>query len=94
MQTRLAPFIESVNQINNLTAKVVQDGAGRDIYRASVQVSGDYTAKEVITELKKESPAVYTREYQANKGIIEFDIRSVNAKELDMIVTRLRDIME
>lgn len=94
MQTRLAPFIESVNQINNLTAKVVQDGAGRDIYRASVQVSGDHTAKEVITELKKESPAVYTREYQANKGIIEFDIRSVNAKELDMIVTRLRDIME
>lgn len=52
-EKRLAPFIESVNQIDGLTAKVVQDGAGRDIYRANVHVSGNHTAKEVIAELKK-----------------------------------------
>lgn len=94
MKARLAPFIESVNQIKDLSAKIVQDGAGRDIYRGSVQVSGSRTAKEVIAELKKESPAVYTREYQANNGIIEFDIRSVNEQEMAMITKRLRDIME
>lgn len=94
MQARLTPFIESINEVNNLTAKIVQDGAGRDIYRASVQVSGDQTVKEVIAELKKKSPAVYTREYQANNGIIEFDIRSVDARELDLITTRLSEIME
>jgi L-seryl-tRNA(Ser) seleniumtransferase len=44
--------------------------------------------------LKKESPAVYTREYQANNGIIEFDIRSVNEEEMNKIVARLHDIME
>ncbi|MBO0458819.1 DgaE family pyridoxal phosphate-dependent ammonia lyase [Enterococcus hulanensis] len=94
MKARLAPFIESVNQIKDLSAKIVQDGAGRDIYRGSVQVSGNRTAKEVIAELKKESLAVYTREYQANNGIIEFDIRSVNEQEMAMITKRLRDIME
>ncbi|WP_413538459.1 DgaE family pyridoxal phosphate-dependent ammonia lyase [Enterococcus malodoratus] len=94
MQVRLEPFIEAVNQIKDLTAKSVQDGAGRDIYRASVHVSGNHTAQEVIAKLKEESPAVYTREYQANNGIIEFDIRSVNAQEMAMIVTRLRAIME
>jgi L-seryl-tRNA(Ser) seleniumtransferase len=37
---------------------------------------------------------VYTREYQANNGIIEFDIRSVNTEEMKKIVTRLQQIME
>lgn len=94
MKERLAPFITDLNQITNLTANVVQDGAGRDIYRASVKVSGEKTAKEVIAELKAQNPAVYTREYQANNGIIEFDIRSVNTEEMKKIVTRLQQIME
>lgn len=94
MQERLAPFITKVNQIKDLEAKVVQDGAGRDIYRASVKVTGTKSAKEVIADLKAEDPAVYTREYQANNGIIEFDIRSVDATEMDKIAARLQAIME
>ncbi len=81
MQERLKPFVEAINNLSDLTAKIVQDGAGRDIYRASVKVDGRKTAKEVIQALKAESPAIYTREYQANNGIIEFDIRSVNSVE-------------
>lgn len=94
MQERLEPFIAAVNQIPNITAKVVQDGAGRDIYRASLLISGPFSAKEVIQELKAEDPAIYTREYQANNGIIEFDIRSVNAEEMQKIVDRLQEIMK
>ena len=93
MKKRLVPFVEALDQISGLAAKIVQDGAGREIYRASVTVQGAKTAKEVITELKAESPAVYTREYQANNGIIEFDIRSVDATEMDQIVQRLKEIM-
>jgi len=94
MQARLSPFIEGLNQITNIEAKSVQDGAGRDIYRASIKVSGTKSAKEVIQELRAESPAIYTREYQANNGIIEFDIRSVNEEEMNKIVTRLTEIMK
>lgn len=93
MQARLAPFITALNAIQNIEAKIVQDGAGRDIYRASIKVKGAKSAKEVIQELRAESPAVYTREYQANNGIIEFDIRSVNEEEMNKIVTRLTMIM-
>lgn len=93
MQKRLLPLIDGINQLPGLTAKIVQDGAGRDIYRASVQVQGAKNAKEVIAELKAENPAVYTREYQANNGIIEFDIRSVNQAEIEKIIQRLKEIM-
>ncbi|PZL74818.1 SelA-like pyridoxal phosphate-dependent enzyme [Enterococcus plantarum] len=93
MRARLAPFIEKLNTIPNLEAKVVQDGAGRDIYRASIKVSGPKSAKEVIQELKAKSPAIYTREYQANNGIIEFDIRSVNEVEMNKITKRLQEMM-
>lgn len=94
MKQRLAPFIAAVNQIAGLEAMIVQDGAGRDIYRGSLKVSGSKSAKEVIAELKEESPAIYTREYQANNGIIEFDIRSVNEQEMKKIVQRLQEIMK
>ncbi|WP_430597622.1 DgaE family pyridoxal phosphate-dependent ammonia lyase [Enterococcus sp. AZ177] len=93
IRARLAPFIEKLNTIPNLEAKVVQDGAGRDIYRASIKVSGPKSAKEVIQELKAKSPAIYTREYQANNGIIEFDIRSVNEAEMNKITKRLQEMM-
>ncbi|MDT2600893.1 DgaE family pyridoxal phosphate-dependent ammonia lyase [Enterococcus hulanensis] len=94
MKQRLTPFITAVNQIDGLEAKIVQDGAGRDIYRASVKAAGPKPAKTIITELKEENPAIYTREYQANNGIIEFDIRSVDEQELTKIVQRLQEIMK
>lgn len=93
MKARLAPFVTALNEISGITAAIVQDGAGRDIYRASVKVTGTKTAKEVINELKAEDPAIYTREYQANNGIIEFDIRSVNQEEMEKITKRLQEIM-
>lgn len=92
MKQRLKPFIDELNKIDRLEAKIVQDGARRDIYRASVKVQSK-SAVDVINELKLESPAIYTREYQANNGIIEFDIRSVNEQELGSIITRLKEIM-
>lgn len=94
MRKRLQPFVNEINKIKNLEAAIVQDGAGRDIYRASVKVTGDKDAKQVIAALKAQNPAVYTREYQANNGIIEFDIRSVNEEEMTKIVKRLQQIME
>ncbi len=93
MKKRLMPFISSLNNIQNIDAKIVQDSAGRDIYRASVKIGGEKIAKEVIHEQKLKSPAIYTREYQANNGIIEYDIRAVNEEEMKKIVQRLSEIM-
>lgn len=92
MKQRLEPFIEELNEINHLEAKIVQDPAGRKIYRASVKII-DQPAYGVITALKEKNPAIYTRDYQANNGIIEFDIRSVNQEEMKKIIVRLKEIM-
>lgn len=95
MLARLSPFVDKLNEITGLEAKIVQDAAGREIYRASVRiVSGEITAVKVIKELKQGDTAVYTREYQANNGIIEFDIRAVDQEEMLIICTRLLEIME
>lgn len=93
MKARLSPFVDSLNTIDGISARVVRDAAGRDIYRASIEVSGNKTAEEVTRLLKDSDPAVYTREYQVNNGIFECDIRSVNEKEMAIIADRLKQIM-
>jgi len=95
MKTRLTPFIAALNTVDCLTASIEQDAAGREIYRAKVVIesTSPLTAKEVIVELKKGDLAIYTREYRANNGIIEFDIRAVNQIEMDKIVQRLKEIL-
>lgn len=92
---RLAPFVDALGTIPGLSARVVQDSAGRDIWRASVTVGSDapLAATEVIARLKEGDPAIYVRDYQANNGIIEFDVRSVMAEELSIILSRLKGIM-
>lgn len=95
MQKRLTPFIAALNTIEQLTASMEQDSAGREIYRAKVEIepTAPLSAKEVIAELKTGNLAIYTREYRANNGIIEFDIRAVNQTEMDQIVQRLKEIL-
>ena len=90
---RLTPFIEAMNQIKGLAAEVSKDGSGRNIYRAKVTVTGK-DAKVVAAALKEKSPVVYMREYLTNVGIIEFDIRSVSAQEMQQMTEKLKEIME
>ena len=92
MMARLEPFVDRLNELPHVRAQIVQDAAGRDIYRASVKVEGR-PATEVIARLKEKSPAIYTREYQANKGIIEFDIRMVTKEQLVKIIQRLEEVL-
>ncbi|MGX7174108.1 DgaE family pyridoxal phosphate-dependent ammonia lyase [Enterococcus ratti] len=93
MKRRLTPFVAELNEITGLFATIVQDAAGREIYRAKVEVTGEKNAKDVVCELKAKEPAIYTREYQVNNGVIEFDIRAVNQEEMKKITQRLKEIM-
>lgn len=95
MKKRLKPFVIKLNKIPHISAKIVQDGAGREIYRADVVIENlnDKDANYVIDKLKSGNPAIYTREYRSNEGIIEFDIRAVNEDEMDVIIDKLNDIL-
>ncbi|WP_195701471.1 DgaE family pyridoxal phosphate-dependent ammonia lyase [Companilactobacillus futsaii] len=93
MIERLKPFVDNLSQVPNMDVKIVQDGAGREIYRAEVRPTGTLSAKEICDQLRNGEIAIYAREYRVNEGIIEFDIRAVNEVEMYQIVSRLKEIV-
>ncbi|WP_125589083.1 DgaE family pyridoxal phosphate-dependent ammonia lyase [Companilactobacillus jidongensis] len=95
MINRLTPFIESLNKVPHISAKQVQDAAGREIYRAEITIQPDSSknAKTVLKELKNGKIAIYTREYRSNEGIFELDIRAVDSEEMNIITNKLKEIL-
>ncbi|MDT2831593.1 DgaE family pyridoxal phosphate-dependent ammonia lyase [Vagococcus carniphilus] len=94
MKERLMPFIDSLNQIDGILAEIVPDPAGRDIYRAQVKIQHpNKTALDITQELKQGNVAIYTRDYQANNGKLEFDIRQVSTTEMNEIVNQLKILL-
>lgn len=96
MKVRLDPFIEKLNEITGMKASVVQDSAGREIYRAQVKIKEHpaFSANKLSEELKSGTPAIYSRDYQMNDGILEFDIRSMSENEMDTVIFRIKEIMQ
>ncbi|MFT8407402.1 DgaE family pyridoxal phosphate-dependent ammonia lyase [Liquorilactobacillus nagelii] len=96
MRRRLMPFLKELNQLPGIKAEEIQDAAGREIYRAAVIVTEDSanTATEIVKKLKNSNPAIYTREYRVNEGIIEFDIRAVQKAEMKKIISVLTNIQK
>lgn len=90
---RLSLFHEKINQIDGLSAKCVQDGAGRLIIRSEITFHKG-NAMEVAQKLKTGDIKIYTRDYRANEGKIEIDIRDVNDQELEIIYEKIEKIME
>lgn len=93
MKQRLEPFVNNLSEVPDLKVKIVQDAAGRQIFRAEVTPTGDLSAKEICEQLRNGDIAIYAREYRVNEGIIEFDIRAVNDVEMYQIVSRLKEII-
>lgn len=95
MKTRLAPFVEMLNELPGVNASVVQDLAGREIYRAKVTFdeSVNLPGLEARDLLVDGQPAIYLRDHQVNNGVLEFDIRSVDESEMTQIVEALREIV-
>jgi len=95
MKERLEPFIKQLNSLEGISSSMIQDSAGRDIYRAEVKVdeSLNLSATEIVEKLKLGQPAIYTREYRVNNGIIEFDVRAVNEEEIQLVYERLKEII-
>jgi L-seryl-tRNA(Ser) seleniumtransferase len=59
-----------------------------------VKVDEGLNAMAIIHAQQSGNPAIYTRNYQANNGIIEYDIRAVNKVEMEEVVERLSEIIE
>jgi len=97
MVAKMTPFIDNLNQLDGICAKVVWDGAGRDIARAEISFDEKIIGKnaiEMIKLMKQGSTAVYFREYKANEGKVDADVRSVSIEQLEVIYQKIKAIIE
>lgn len=93
MVNRMNKFIVDLNAIPSISAQVVWDSAGRDIARTEISFTEKDIGKstyQIMNELKQGDTAIYFREYKANEGKVEADIRSVSNEQLDVISDRIR----
>lgn len=88
---------EEINQIPGLKAEQIQDEAGRAIYRARVTLDGTVEGKnmyEINKELRGGDPMVYCRTEFLNLGKLDFDPRPLVEGDKELIVSRLKEVME
>jgi len=95
-KARMEWLVDQLNQIPGLKARLIQDEAGREIYRASVAVlpEAGITAAEMVRRLECSNPAIYTRNHQLNLGIINIDPRPLLPGQEEVILARFREILE
>lgn len=96
MVAKMTPFIDALNTLNGVTARVVWDSAGRDIARTEIKFDEATTGVgtgDLVTALKQGEYAIYFRGYKANEGIIEADVRSVNADQLNIVYRRMSEVL-
>jgi len=89
-------LIEQFVDVPGIQGDIVQDEAGRDIYRAQLTLDANIIGKDayaVIQELEAGNPAIYTRNYYANLGIISIDPRPLLKGQEKIIATRIKEII-
>jgi L-seryl-tRNA(Ser) seleniumtransferase len=92
----LKPFINKIDCLDGVSGKVIRDGAGREILRGEISFDLEKfkDAKKIVSLLKSGEIAIYTRDYRANEGKIEIDVRAVDSEELDIIYNRIKEITQ
>ncbi|MFB1049864.1 DgaE family pyridoxal phosphate-dependent ammonia lyase [Paraliobacillus sp. JSM ZJ581] len=88
--------LQPLDAINGVEVKIVQDEAGRAIFRGRVHIDPVHahtTAQEVNDKLKNGEIAIYTRDYGVRQGFFDIDPRPLKADEIHIIKDRLKDIL-
>ncbi len=78
------------------TDELAGSRTSRDIARAEIKfdeaVTGIATG-ELVNAHKQGEYAIYFRGYKANEGIIEADVRSVDAQQLEIVSRRIAEVL-
>lgn len=93
---RMNWLISELSGVEGIKGSIVQDEAGRAIYRAQLTIDAKVTGKDaatVIQELEAGNPAIYTRNHYANLGSISIDPRPLLADQEKIIAARIKEII-
>lgn len=69
---RVAWLVEELNSLPGLTAVIVQDEAGRAVYRVQVRIDEQVTrlsARDLTLYLEQGDPSIFTRNHYVNTGV-------------------------
>ncbi len=92
MQTLMA-----LEDIEGVQVKIVQDEAGRAIFRARIQIDPQKTdtdAQEIARKLKDGDIAIYTRDYGVRQGYFDIDPRPLGGDDITVIEAKIRELLE
>ncbi|SFS46314.1 DgaE family pyridoxal phosphate-dependent ammonia lyase [Paenibacillus sp. BC26] len=84
-----------LNEQPGVNVTIVQDEAGRAIFRARIQIDpalSGTTAKAVVAGLQGGEIAVYTRDYGVKQGYFDIDPRPLLGDDMDVIASRIRTL--
>lgn len=95
-RARMEWLVKELSSVPGLRARIIQDEAGREIYRASIEVlpEAGLTARDVLKALESGDPAIYTRNHQVNLGIINVDPRPLLPGQEQIVLERLLMILK
>lgn len=93
---RMEQVCTQLNEVAGLSCRMIQDEAGREIYRAEIQVDEQktgFSAAALSELLKKGDPAIYLREYFKNQGLLSIDPRPLALGQEDIIIEKIKEII-
>lgn len=93
---RMTWLISQFNDVSGIQGEIVQDEAGRPIYRAELTIDAKVIGKDafaIIKELEAGDPAIYTRNYYANLGKINIDPRPLLPGQEELIAAKIKEII-
>lgn len=92
----VSKIIKQLMDVKGLTVTMVKDHAGREIYRAEIKVNEDICKMNALTLdqlLKKGKSIIYTRNHNANLGILQLDPRPMQEADVDIVCARIKEIL-
>lgn len=94
--TRMEKLCSAISDINGITCSIKQDEAGREIYRANIEIDSDKAgidAYGLLHELENGNPAIYLRHHYVNVGILSVDPRPLLQGQEDIIASEIKKIL-
>lgn len=95
-EKELLHTLDSLSDLSGVTVTIVQDEAGRAIYRGRIQINEQLAGINAISvneQLKNGEIAIYTREYGVKQGYFDIDPRSLAGDDIQIIASRIREII-
>ncbi|WP_191566330.1 DgaE family pyridoxal phosphate-dependent ammonia lyase [Metabacillus idriensis] len=86
-----------LKEIQGVNVTIVQDEAGRAIFRARIQIDPEQantTAKDVAAGLREGDIAIYTRDYGVRQGYFDIDPRPLQGDDIHVIEAKIRELTE